>query len=242
MRARSGAADQIRVIDLAFDVVRAEMPINGVRHSRKIWNHVDELRVDSGLVARLARNGLRIGAASSDAWPAIRTILDAADAKVHRDQLVPQRGVPLAIHLGKIRDSESIFSYGRDDRLVGKTFPAGDKLINVDYVFHPELGGCTDLRVSFEIRHDLGVMTWERRGGIVQHVPDYERHVFTDLGTQLTVKPDEVLVVGLSDQARNEYLIGSRFLTKAQSGKRSEALLFLTPRPYEASRAGTQSG
>lgn len=226
------------MIDLAFDVVRVDLPIAGVRHSRKIWNHVDELRVDSELIARLARNGLRIGAASPDAWPAIRAILEAAEAEVRRDQLVAQRGLPLSIQLGSINDSESVFSYGADERLVGKTFPAGDKLVNVDYVFHPELGGSTEVRVSFEIRHDRGAMTWEQRNGVVQQVPDYERHLFADLSPALTLNAGEFLVVGLSDQAKNEYLIGSRFLTRVESGKRYETLLFLTPQPYQAQGAG----
>lgn len=238
LHGRPTAADEIRVIDLAFDVVRADLPMSGVRDSRKIWNHVDELRVDSELVARLARNGLRVGAASPDAWPAIRAILDAAGAEVRRDQLVAQRGVPLTIHLGAIRDSESIFSYGRDNRLIGKTFSAGDKLMHVDYAFHPELGGCTDIRLSFEVRHDRGVMTWERRDGVVREVPACDRHVFMDLSTLLTLNPDEFLVIGLSDQTKNEYLIGNRFLTKKQSGKRYETLFCLTPQPYQSQGAG----
>jgi len=229
--------NNIQAIDLAFDVVRVDLPISGVRHSRKVWNHVDELRLDPQSAALLARNGLRIGAASPDAWPAIRAIFEAAEADIRRDQLVAQRGLPLTIHVGSIGDSESVFSYGADQRLVGKTFPAGDKLVNLDYLFHPELGGNTEVRVSFEIRHDRGVLTWEQRNGVVEQVPDYDRHVFADLSPALTLNAGEFLVLGLSDQAKNEYLLGSRFLTRAESGKRYETLLCLTPQPYQAQGA-----
>jgi len=233
LRKRPAPADEIRVVDLLFDVVRVDFPIDGVRHSRKIWNHVDELRVDSELISRLARNGLRVGAASPYDWPAIRAIIEAAGAEVRRDTLAAQRGLPLTIKLSGIDKPESIFSYGRDGRLVGKTFPAGDKLFNLDYAYHPELGGCTDLGLSFEIRHDQGVMTWEKRDGIIRQAPAYDQHVFSDLSALLTLSTDEFLVVGLDGQSGNEYLIGSRFLTFELSGKRYETLFCVTPQPYQ---------
>ena len=226
------ATNEMQVIDLMFDVVQATLPIDGVRHSLKVWNHVDELRVDSAIAARLARNGLRMGAATRAAWPALRAVFDAADADVRRDQLFAQRGLPLTIHLGSIEEAESIFSYGRDERLVGKTFAAGDKLVNIDYAFHPELGRCIDVRVGFEVSHDRGMLTWERQGGVLKQVPAYDRHVFADLTPVLTLNPDEFLVIGLGDQAENEYLLGPRFLTRKKSGRRFETLLCLTPRPY----------
>ena len=233
LRKGPATSGRVRVIELVFDVAQIDLPIDGVRHSRKIWNHVDELRVDSELAMRLGRNGLRVGAGSPDAWPAIRAILEATDAQVRRDKLVAQRGLPLRIKLASIDEAESIFSYGRDGRLVGKTFPEGDKLFDIDYAFHPQLGGCTDLRISFEIRQDHGVMTWEKRNDIIRQVPAYDQYVFSDLSVPLTLNMGEFLVVGLGDQSDNRYLIGSRFLTFERSGKRYETLLCVTPRPYQ---------
>ncbi len=227
----------LRIIDVVFDVVQLDIPIEGQRHSRKIWNHVDELRVDPEVVARLARNGLRIGAASPSTWPAIRAIVDTADADVRRDRLVAQPGMPLLIKLASISREESIFSYTADGRLVGKTFPAGEKLLNIDYAFHPELGGCTDLQLTFEIRRDRGVMTWERREGIIRQVPAFDQHLFADVSILLTLNPDEFLVLGLSDEPPNEYLIGGRFLISERAGKRYETVLCITPKPYQTQGA-----
>ncbi|MFH1109359.1 MAG: hypothetical protein V1790_09220 [Planctomycetota bacterium] len=235
--ARTSAGDTVHVVNLAFDVLRVEMPIDGARNSPKVWNHVDELRLDSDLVARLARNGLRVGVASSASWSAIRTILEAGRARTQKDQMLPQPGTPLVIELAAIQESESIFSYGRDNRLVGKTFPAGQKTVQLDYAFHPHLGGCTDLEVGFEVRNDRGEMTWERRDGEIRQVPAYDRHVFENLRAALTLKPGEFLVVSPGDQADNEYLIGSRFLMHSASGERSETLLFITPQPFQSPSA-----
>ena len=235
--ARHTPNDRIQVVQLAFDVLRVELPINGARNSRKIWNHVDELRLEADLVARLARNGLRVGVASSGSWSPIRAILEAGGARTQKDQMLPQPGTPLTLELAPIRESESFFSYGRDNRLVGKTFPAGQKIIQLDYVFHPQLGGCTDLQVGFEVRNDRGEMTWERRDGLIRQAPAYDRHVFEDLAALMTLKPGEFLVVGPSDQADNEYLIGSRFLIHTASGAKTETLLFVTPQPFQTQNA-----
>lgn len=231
--ARQTTGERVQVVQLAFDVLRVELPIDGTRNSRKVWNHVDELRLDADLAARLARNGLRVGAASTGSWPAIRAVLDAGGARTQKDQMLPQPGAPLAIECNSIGESESIFSIGRDNRLVGKTFPAGQKIIHLDYEFHTQLGGCTDVQVSLEVRHDRGEMTWKRRDGVIRQAPAYDRHVFEDLTALLTLKPGEFLVVGASDQADNEYLVGSRFLIHAASGEKTETLLFVTPQPFQ---------
>jgi len=244
-------------VQLAFDVMRVEMPIDGLRNSRKIWNHVDELRLETTVdateegaarpelepdatakaAARLARNGLRIGAASSGSWPAIRAVLEAGGARTQKDQMLPQPGTPLTLEFAAIRESESFFSYGRDNRLVGKTFPSGQKIIQLDYVYHPHLGGCTDVQIGFEVRNERDELTWERRDGVIRQAPAYDRHVFEELSALLTLQPGEFLVVGTSDQADNEYLIGSRFLIHAATDEKKETLLFVTPQPFQTQNA-----
>jgi len=235
--ARHSSSDRVQVVQLAFDVLRVELPIDGVRNSRKVWNHVDELRLEADLVARLVRNGVRVGAASSGSWSAIRAVLESGGVRTQKDQMLPQPGTPLTLELAPIRESESIFSYGRDNRLVGKTFSSGQKRIQLDYVYHPQLGGCTDLQVGFEVHNDHSEMTWERRDGVIRQAQAYDRHVFEELAAALTLKPGEFLVVGASDQADNEYLIGSRFLIHTESGEKTETLLFVTPQPFQTQNA-----
>jgi hypothetical protein len=230
-------AGAVQVVDIAFDVMRIELPVGGVRDARKIWNHVDEVRVNPDQAALLARNGLRVGAASPSAWPAIQTILDAAGAKVTSEHLFPQRGAPLPVRLGQVQDDESVFCYGRDGRLAGKTFPAGDKVMLIDYALHPELDGCIDLGVNFEIAHDNGQTVWEQRDGVLQQAPAYERHRFDDLTALLTLHPGEFLIVGQCEEIKNEYVVGSRFLSARRAGERYETLIFLAPQPYQTQTA-----
>lgn len=224
----------LRIVDLAFDVFRADLPLAHGRDSRKIWNHVDEMRMDSALVALFARNGFRIGIAPEGSWPAIQAVLDVLHAKTYKNMLAPPRGTPLLITFGPVSERESIFTYTSEGRLIGKTFNEGEKLISVDYVFQPQFGGATELQVGFEVRHDKGVMTWTRDGGVIRQVPALDRYVFTDLVARLTVETGQSLVIGPGDEARIESLIGGRFLSSEHDGEAYESLLFITPVPYQS--------
>ncbi len=225
--------DAIHVVEVAFEVFRAELPVDGVRHSRKIWNHVDELRTDPKLLARLARNGVRLGAVSAEAWPAIRTILEAGAADVRKDQLLTPSGLPLAVEVGTIQKSESVFSYRANNQLVGKTFTGGKKVVKVDYAFHPEMGGRIDLQLSFEVRRDRGGITWAQTEDGVRQVPARDQHAFADLRTVLALNPGESVIIGPSAETSNEYLVGSRFFTGRRADERYETLYWLTPVPYQ---------
>lgn len=224
------------VIDLAFDVIQADFPIAPIRHSKKVWNHVDELRVEAALSTRLAQNGIRVGVTTPESWPMIETVFRAGGAHLEQAQLFAQHGLPLSIQMSVVEDHESIFSYDENHRLAGKTFSVGNKLINLDYAFHAELDGVMDIRVSFEIRHERGVMIWERRNGVITQVPSYDRYVFEHISIPITLLPGEMLIIGPGEESLNEYLIGSRFLRGQHGTQKTETLLCIKPRPYQTKR------
>lgn len=221
----------VQVVYLAFDLVSAELVVDNVRHLRKVWNHVDERRIEPDVSARLARNGLRIGVASADAWPIFRAIFDAGEADVQRRQLVALGTEPVTIPAGTIEPGESIFTYGANGRLVGKTFDRGDKIIVVDYSFRPELGPATDLRLNFEIRSVGRALSWQKHAGRIEQRVAVDRHVFDQLEVGVTVRANEFLVFGLTELAGNEYLVGNRFLSSSRAGVRREMLFCITPVP-----------
>ena len=236
LRGRSSPADagSIHVVDLAFDVIRIDMPADGIRHSLKIWNHVDEMRIGAETVAQLARNGVRMGIATDEGWTAMRVIFDACEARWEQQQMIGQRGLPLSIEIGAVESSEPIFYYDARHKLQGKTFSAGKKLVNLGFGYRPELGGVIDLQVGMEVRHDRGVMAWEKRGGVIREVPAFDRKVFHDLDVSLSLNPGEFLILGPSARAAETYLIGSRFFTRDEGGSAYEIMFFIAPKPYQS--------
>lgn len=241
LREALSPAGSTRVVGLVFDIVRLDFPVDDLHHSRKIWNHVDELRIGADMVSRLARNSLRVGVGSTSAWPAIQAIVQAAKATARRQTVVPQQGVPASIRVGSIHGEESIFSYGADGRLAGRTFLTGDKFLTIDYAYRPRLTGSTDLKLTLEIRHDRGEMTWERSGGVIREVPAIDRRIYGDLAASFTLNLDEFAVLGSHDAAGNGNLIGNRFFTAAESSSRVETILVITPRVFQRTVANKPS-
>lgn len=233
---QQAVSNPTRIVDIAFNVMNAEFPPSSAGDARKIWNHVDELRLKPELVRLLARNGLRLGVASTASWSAIQTILDSSDAKITSDQMFPQRGSALPIHAGVVEEGTSIFCYQADGRLVGKSFPGGEKLIIVDYAVRPELDGSTDIGVSYEINRDSGEMVWQQVDGAMRQVPDLDRHRFADLSSLLTLQSGEFLVLGPRDENKNNNLVGTQFLSPA-GGAGYVRLTFLAPVPYQMQSA-----
>ncbi len=225
------AEPSVRIVRLQFDVVRADMRIDVVQHSLKIWNHVDEFRVDPRLTALMARNGVRMGVGLPGSRSPMRLILSAAQARLHQQQYTAVNGLPLVLRLESMAAPETVFTYGSAGSLVGKTIPAGEKLLVLDYRARPELSGAIDLRMGMEIRVDRGVLEWRTEGGVLRQVPGFDRHRFDELGVSLTLQPGEFLVIGPSEETADDYLplLGTRFFTGAGEGGRVETVLFITP-------------
>lgn len=221
-----------RIVDIAFNVMYVDFPHAVAGDGRKIWNHVDELRLKPEQVRLLSRNGLRVGTASPASWAAIQTVLDSGDGKITADQLFPQRGFPLPIHSGVVEEGTSIFCYQADGRLIGKSFSGGEKSIIVDYGVRPELDGSTDLGISFEINRESGEMIWQQVDGVMRQVPERDHHRFDDLSTFLTLQKGEFLVLGPRDDIRNDSLVGAQFLS-SPTEPGSIRMVFLAPIPYQ---------
>lgn len=222
----------MQTIDMAFDIIRADLPLDTVRHSRKLWNHLGAGGMTPPQTALLARNAVRIGVGTRDAWPAIRAILENAAPEVRQDQLLIQRDMPLVLDVGTLTDPQSLFVYDDQGRLDGKTFAAGTKLVHFDYALHPSLGGSVEVHVGFELRQAHGTMTWDTADGLVRQVPAEERYLFTSPRAAFTVPPEGFIVIGPSELADNRHLLGGSFFSTGNPGAAREIVLIITPLPH----------
>lgn len=224
--------NRVVLVELHFDVLRVELPRGSIRHSTKIWNHVDELHVDPRLSPLLARNGLRIGVAEADAWPAIQAVLDANGARSTRRQHAVHSGYPLTLDVGDVHDGETFFHYDADGQLHGNAYGPGEKYVLLDYAVNPEHPAEVTLRITPEIHCESQDKSWTQEGGVYQEKPRYEGRMFSEFTTTVSLKPGQLLVIGPSEQAKLDFLLGSRFLEHDEGGVRYETLLFARPQPF----------
>lgn len=227
------AAAPVNILAMQFDILRVDIPSGATKDAAKVWNHVDEMRIDPRQAPLLVRNGLRVGTTGQGAWPALRAIFDAARAQAREQQQSVRGGEPIVVELGAIDKEQTVFSYDHGGRLSGRTIPAGEMLLKLGYTAYPQVSGRMELIASFEIRHDRGVMEWENRGGQIVQTPSYDVLAFDDLTTMVGLGTGETLVIGPSEEAGGAFLPGSRFFTGVQRGARYETVWFITPRPYE---------
>ena len=225
----SFVSEAIHVIHLRFDVHRVDIPISAVRHTQKVWGHLDELRLDPAHTALLARNALRVGVGKEGAWPAIRAILSSVKLKESRAQRLVRAGAPLTIKLSQIESPEALFRYGPDAVLVGGTLERGYKTICLEYEWSPRQRSRTTVSLSFEVMENPDRREWDVITGADTGAG--EAVVFGDLSCTFALDDGEFVVIGVSDALSNRFLLGSRFLTSEVGGRRYETLLFITPQP-----------
>jgi hypothetical protein len=226
------------VVRMNFDVLRVELPADEVRHSAKAWNHVDELRGDPTRTALLRRNGVRVGVASADVWPALRGVFEASGAKSLRASHTAEQNLPLTLDLGEIAEDENIFLKMADDRVVGTTFDRGHRYLHIDYALNLDDETVVSLRITPEIHRTSKTRYWREEDGDLRRSYDYEGRVFHELSVVQEVPVGSFLVVGPDTEKSSPLTIGSRFLTRSHSGRDYDTILCITPQPYQAQTAG----
>lgn len=234
---RGADRDAIVVVQMQFDVLRVDFPAESIHHSDKTWNHVDELSGDSVRAALLRRNGFRVGTATADAWPGLRAIFEACQAKVTRGTQLAQQGAPLTLDLGPVEGSEVIFLISPDDRLVGSTFDRGNKYLHLDYTLNAGAGGGTTIQMTPEIHRESEAKRWPSNGGDLAQVPEYEGKVYHELSNTVNVGAGDFVVIG-PDTAATSLSVGHRFLTRTLDGRKYETVLCITPQPFRTDTTG----
>ena len=175
-------------LQITFEVLRVDLPVLGMRHALKVWNHVDETQSDlafdgaAGAQWSAGRHGL-----GGMPGRRCRVLFDTNQAKSLLAKHVVQSGSPLSMRLGEMAEGEVVFSYRRDGRLVGQTFPGGTKFLHIDYALDPEDPTRTLIKATPEVRRFSEEKHWQTIDGRVQDVPRYEGRVFADLSAELAV-------------------------------------------------------
>ena len=230
---RPADGDAIVVVQMQFDVLRVELPADPTHHSDKTWNHVEELRGDPAQTALLRRNGLRMGTAAADAWPALRGIFDASGATAIRATHLVRQGQPLTLDLGPIENEEAVFLITDDHRLIGTTFDRGNKYLHLDYAVSADSPGGTTIQMTPEIHRLSLLKRWRNIGGDLRQAPDYEGKVYGQLSHTVEVPSGAFLVIG-PDTGAVPLSVGRRFLTRTRQGQKHETILCITPQPFRS--------
>ena len=230
--AAQAPAPQPTVVGLSFDVIRVELPVSSAAITRRIWKYVDESNADPSLPALLARNGVRIGVAEGQSWPALRAMFTQAGGRTARDQLPMQNNQPGMIHMGPLEEGGMYFLHRRGGRVEGGTFEKGERFIRLDYEVPPEDPQTTRVRVMFETRGGQPHRRFVDQGGRIQEVTERGGRSFGELACTVTLNEGQFLVLGSADNADKGFRIGSWWFRSRSGKERSETLVCVRAEPF----------
>jgi hypothetical protein len=226
-----GESSQTTRYYLRYDVLRVEVPRGTVSKSEILWNHVDESVVSFAETRRLRVNGFRVGVADPAAWPAIKAVLDGAGAtQAAQAGLAQDDLLPFAIEVDPISKDRTIFHYSRQGALKGGTFADSLTMLRIEHALNPDRMGEFNVRLVPEARsaHFQTALAATEAG--LREIPVYQGKVFTDLGVEIVVPKDAIIVAGPSGRAGRQSLIGTEFFCDQRSGVEFERVFFITPR------------
>ncbi|MGB0716371.1 MAG: hypothetical protein ACPGXK_10860 [Phycisphaerae bacterium] len=212
----------------SFDILRIELPSDQAEHSRKVWNHVDEMRIDADASVRLARNGIRIGVAGQASWPAIEAIARSVGGTISSTSLASGGAIPVSLALADVQGSETVFVHDTRSGLKGRTFHRGQKVLTFTGWSEAEIAAGIRVGVEFEIRHESGDLTWQRAQDGIQAVPMVDRQVFEELTNSTLLGPGDILLIGPNHDVEHAFLLGGKYFEITREGRRKDVVICLT--------------
>lgn len=220
----------VAIVGLTFDVMNVELPAESAESSARIWKHIDESNADPSLPALLARNGVRIGVADENDWPALRAMFEQGGARTSRDQMSVQPGYPALINIGSLESGGMYFLHRRGGKVEGGTFDDGDRVVRLDYEIPPEDPTVVLVRVTLEARSGAD-RRFVQQGGEVRELAVRDGESFGELACLVRLVRGQYLVLGSAENADTGFRIGSWWFRAERGDRKFETLVCIRPDP-----------
>ena len=226
--------DDVVVVGMIFDVERFLVPADKAAAEReRIWKYVDELRIDPATTAYLKKNGFRMGVVNGEDIGVLRDLLAGLEARSERMRQTVRSGYPLTLDLGETGSYRTIFTFGPNGDLEGRTFDTATKYLHINYsVQMIRQRPRVKLGVTPEIFQESERPHYQAGDGHVRYEKRYQGIVYHDLAVELSTAPGEVLVIGPADADGNRFILGRTILSGESAGRRWETILCIAPQLY----------
>jgi len=213
-----------------FQVLRVRAPVGTFSRSEKIWNALDEDVLPMDHRALLAKNGLRIAVAGQDVWLQIKAILDAEPVEVFSDHRAVHDGFPLPLLINTELREQTLFLIRPDNTMAGARFSQATMTLRLAYAVPLDAPQSLQLEITPEVRlpsyrpaPTVTKFGWTEHPSVEQGRPLWE------LASQVTVGPEQFVVVGPSSAVGTPHLAGTLLLCEQINSRDFESICFITP-------------
>jgi len=233
--AQAAAPDRYTLV-VQLNVFRVEVPFGLVSHSERLWRYLDEELHEVPVLARLHRNGFRVGRARTAEWDRVSELLrDMAGRSLIRTRRLAWPARPAPLTLREHQGHQRIFTFTDQGLLEGRDYEPGDNVLMLTCHLNANDPSEVLLQVAPVVRSRTRVRRWSRT-----EEGEYElgnKPVQTPVGDlQFTVKVPKghYIVIGPGQAAARTTSPGHRFLTAEVRAARLETLLVIVPEVFAA--------
>ena len=212
-------------------VLHVQIPTDKRSAMAGVWRYIREGELPGDTQWRLERNGFRAGIGSEEVWSAIKEVIDVIDG--HRVTLTnpvqARPGYPLLLELDDEPRDQMLFFVGDDGVLSGGTWPQSRNALRV--AIGPDLTQASRalLEIAPEVRQRLEGLEYVRTESGVWQVPKRSAQLYDAAALALPVRRDEFVLIGPSEAAQVEGLLGCAFLSSMIRDTRYDSYVFIRP-------------
>lgn len=197
-----------------------------------VWDLFREDVIDAETRFRLAENGLRVGIGHGRFWQSVKELLDGIEGHwvARHAQLKVPAGVPLALELEEEPRDVTLFHLGADGVLTGNTYADCRAIYRIQYFPDPHDAEAVILTAQPELHQKQRGWEYVRSDNGFYRVPKQLKVGFPAVSFSARLGPGEFVLIGPSEAAGIEGMLGGEFLHRAQPDREDVSLIFLHPR------------
>lgn len=222
---QSEAPASATTLQLMFHVWRFEMSKLPPDASERIFKHLDETAITFEQARVLKSNGLRAAVGAGSSWPIVRAlILEHNPQQTHYSVVTPS-GHPLKVELAQLVGDDPLFLFGPRGHLKGARFSRGVMCWHVEHAMDIHEVGRMECRILPELLRGETV-----GGNWMSGLQPHDSLRFEELAFDVLLDSKQFVIIGPSERARLNHLLGTRFVSKDVDGLTHDIYYCLLPK------------
>ncbi len=214
---------------------RVELPIGSASRSERLWRYFDEEVTDSATISILQHNGLRVGRASIQGWPAVSRVLEEmTGTSPARSLMWAVPGHEEQITLKEHLDEQHLFIFDQMGCLSGQDYPPGDNILQITCTVNGLDPSEIVLHAVPAVLDERRVQRWELTDQGYQRTDRRQELPISAMEFTVRVPKGNYIVIGPGADVMRSTSPGHSLLISERGGLRFETLLVLVPEVFAA--------
>jgi hypothetical protein len=220
------------------EVIRISAPMGSLSGNPAFWQATSDRTFSPEQQQYLSANGMRFATIEASAWPSLKSEIERHAGVSSRTSTAHGTG-RAEIEVRSV-PSQTLFFFGADGRLQGRSFADSDNFWGLRFVPDPAQRGKISLEICPVVRSSRRETRVTRRNN--DYEIDYaQAEAVYELGMQLSLPVGMALVMAPTSAVRAETnVLGRAFLTAEDPAGLMEYILVLYPRLYRLNAKLTQ--